>query len=211
MIRRKFIVLLGVLFSLIACKTRQIAFTDTIPPPPPHIEPIAKDLDNTKQKQLSYNWISYRANASLSAIDLKNLNLFVVNRKDSIIYMTASKLGIEGGRLVLTPDSVKILNHLQSNYYVGDYSIVEQLIGLKTDFYMVQSLLIGEELPEHTKSFIQVSYGNFTTIDSQPFFQQADFFIPKENLQIDIRIKSIKLNETGPTSIRVPEKYTRIK
>ena len=201
-----------ILFALMGCKTKQTILpmvTDTISHPEP--ETIVEKSDSLKYKKLDYTWISYRANASISNIEPQNLNVFVVNRKDSIVYITVSKFGIEGGRIVLTPDSIKLLNHINSNYYLGNYSIVERLVGLKVDFYMAQSLLTGEELPENAKSFIQASYGNFTTIDTQSFFQQADFVIPKENLVMNIVVKNIKLNEPGPTSIRIPEKYTPMK
>ena len=199
------------LLALVGCKTRQTISTAIVTVPISQLETATEQSDSLKYKKLDYNWISYRANASISNFEPKNLNVFVVNRKDSIIYITVSKMGIEGGRLVLTPDTVKMLNHINSNYYVGNYSILEQLIGLKSDFYIMQSLLVGEDLPEHTKSFIQATYGDFTAIDSQQFFQQADFVIPKENLQVNISLKSIRLNEPGPTSIRIPEKYTPIK
>jgi len=209
----KLIVFGGILIFLVGCKTRQSMLSppviDTIPSS--KTETTAEKSDSLKERKLDYNWISYRANASISNVEPKNLNVFMVNRKDSIIYVTISKLGIEGGRLVLTPDSVKFLNHLSSNYYIGDYSLLEQWTGFKANFFLLQSLLIGEELPEYAKSFLQASYGNFTTINSQPFFQQADFVIPKEDIWLNLQIKSIKLNEAGPTSIRIPAKYTPIK
>jgi len=209
----RLIVFLGVLITLIGCKMKQSVPTAILTVPISHSETeiVAEQSDSLMYKTLNYKWITYRATANISNVDIKNLTIFVVNRKDSIIYITVSKMGIEGGRLVLTPDSVKLLNHINSNYYVGDYYILEHLVGLKTDFYTMQSLLVGDYLPESTKSFIQANYGNFITINSQQFFQQADFVIPKENLQLSITVKNIKLNEPGPTSIHIPDKYVPIR
>jgi hypothetical protein len=206
----RMIVFWGLLITLIGCKTKQSMLPAVKGDSVSHsqTETNAEKLDSLKHEKLDYKWISYRANVNFSTIELNNLNAFVVNRKDSILYITVSKMGIEGARLVLTPDSVKFINHIASNYYVGNYSILERLLGVEADFYIVQSLLTGENLPENTKSFIQASYGNFTTINSQLFFQQADFIIPKEDLRLTIIVKSVKLNEAGPTSIRIPEKYT---
>jgi len=202
----KLIIFLGVLISLVSCKTSQNIISETVTNSisTPETETIVVESDSLSDKKGNYDWISYRGNIS---VESNNFNVFVVNRRDSIIYLTVSKLGIEGVRLVLTPDTAKFLNHLASNYYVGDYVLLEKWTGFNVDFYMLQSLLAGEELPEHAKSFIQASYGNFTTIDSYPFFQHANFVIPKEDLQLNIQIKSIKRNEAGPTSIRIPEKY----
>jgi len=205
----KLIVFGKVLITLIACKTQQTMLpavvTESVSPP--QTEVATERSDSLAHKKLDYNWISYRANLSVSMDNLNNLNLFVVNRKDSIIYITVSKMGIEGMRLVLTPDSVKFLNHLSSSYYVGGYS-VSKTVGQQVDFYMIQSLLTGEE--PSPKTSLQAKYGNFTAIDSQLFFQQADFIVSKD-LQINVVVKNIKLNAEGPTSIRIPEKYTPIK
>jgi hypothetical protein len=204
--RIKSIVFFGIVISLISCKTRQsVVVAESVPPP--ETQTKAEPPVSVNAKRLNYTWISYRANVTVSNSSPDNVNAFVVNRRDSIIYINVSKFGIEGARLVLTPDSVKFINHLASNYYVGNYALLEQWTGFKTDFYMLQSLLVGEELPEISQSLIQVNYGNFTVIDSLPFFQQADFVIPKEKIQINIQVKSIKVNEPGPTSIRIPEKY----
>ena len=204
----KLTVFLGVLIFLIACKTRQNAVSETVA----YTETVAAaaQTDSLADKKLDYNWISYRGTLSISNVNPDNLNVFMVNRKDSIIYITVSKMGIEGGRLVLTPDSVKFLNHLNSTYYAGGYSIAEQLNLMKIDFYIIQSLLIGGKLPEYAKPFIQATYSNFTNIDSQVFFQQADFIL-NGDVRLNLNLKSIKLNEAGPTSIRIPDKYTPMK
>ena len=186
-----------------------VRLTDIVSPT--ETEGITDNPNSLINNKLTYNWISYRANATVTTPkETNSVNVFVVNRRDSIIYINASKFGIEGARLVLTPDSVKFINNLNSTYYAGDYGITEQLVGNRINFYMLQSLLVGEELPENVKLPISVSYGNFTTIGSQPFFQQAFFVIPEENIQLNLQLKNIKLNEAGPTSIRIPEKYKRI-
>ena len=206
------IVFLVISITLISCKTKQYTTTATATETSiAQTETLTEKSDSLKAKKLDYNWITYRANASLSSLDMNNFNVFVVNRRDSIIYITISKMGIEGARIVLTPDTVKFLNHLSSNYYIGNYAVLDKLVGFKTDFYMVQLLLTGGDTPERAKSFLQASYGNFTTVDAQPFFQQADFVVFRENLQLSLTVKSVKLNEAGPTSIRIPEKYTPIK
>jgi hypothetical protein len=205
----------GVVISLIGCKTKQTVLSATATEQNVQTETLVGKTDTLQCKRLNYNWITYRANVSIASFETKKENLnvviFVVNRKDSIIYATLSKMGIEGARFVLTPDTVKFLNHLSSNYYVGDYALLDKLIGFKTNFYMMQSLLTGEDISEEAKSFLQANYGNFTNIDSQQFFQQADFVVEREDLWLSITVKNIKLNEAGPTSIRIPEKYTPIK
>jgi hypothetical protein len=72
--------------------------------------------------------------------------------------------------------------------------------------------LIENNITElQTSAFIGMKYGNFIPIgESQLFFQQAKIVIPSEKILLDCKLKSIKLNEPGPTSIKIPDKYKAI-
>lgn len=64
-------------------------------------------------------------------------------RKDSIIWMSISKLGIEGARVFITKDSVKFFNRLNSTYFKGDFSYISRLLNTPLDYEILQSLLVG--------------------------------------------------------------------
>ena len=61
-----------------------------------------------------------------------------------------------------------------------------------------------------TQASIDVQYGDFLPIDGQLFFHQAKIAVPKENMLLELTLKNVKLNTPGPTSIRIPEKYTPV-
>jgi hypothetical protein len=92
-----------------------------------------------------------RMNAKLSAdadVDSSS-NSFTITlrmRRDSVIWMSVSKLGIEGARVLITKDSVKFLNRLKSTFFVGDYAYISKLASTDLDFEMLQSLLIGNSV-----------------------------------------------------------------
>src|ERR1035437_7878073 len=74
---------------------------------------------------------------------------FTVNlriKKDSIIWMSISKLGIEGGRILITKDSVKFINSIGKKYFRGDFTYIGQLMNTDIDFEMLQSLLVGNSV-----------------------------------------------------------------
>jgi hypothetical protein len=76
-------------------------------------------------------------------------NSFTINlriRKDSVIWMSISKLGIEGARVYITKDSVKFTNTLQNKYFKGDYAYISKLLNTELDFEMLQSLLVGNSV-----------------------------------------------------------------
>lgn len=65
-------------------------------------------------------------------------------KKDSFIWISARALGFEVARFLLTPDSVKFMNKMKSEYFKGDYSFIEKNLNIKLDFQTIQSILINE-------------------------------------------------------------------
>jgi hypothetical protein len=108
----------------------------------------AKTLtSNLKTNELKFTWLKAKLNAE-ALID-SSANSFTVSlrmKRDSIIWMSISKLGIEGARVLITKDSVKFTNTLQNKYFKGDYAYISKLLNTELDFEMLQSLLIGNSV-----------------------------------------------------------------
>ncbi|WP_426493317.1 DUF4292 domain-containing protein [Hymenobacter sp. 102] len=73
-------------------------------------------------------------------------NINVRIRKDSVIWISASLIGIEGGRIYITRDSVQVLDKLHKEYYAGDFAYLSQRLNVPVNFDMVQALLLGNYL-----------------------------------------------------------------
>lgn len=67
-------------------------------------------------------------------------------RKDSIIWMSISKLGIEGARVYITKDSVKFFNRLNNTYFKGDFTYLSKWMNTQLDYEVLQSLLVGNSV-----------------------------------------------------------------
>lgn len=74
-----------------------------------------------------------------------NINIRI--RKDSVIWISASLIGIEGGRIYITRDSVQVLDKLHREYYAGDFAYLSQRLNVPVTFEMLQALLLGNYLP----------------------------------------------------------------
>jgi len=65
-------------------------------------------------------------------------------KKDSLIWMSlVPAMGIEAARVVLTTDSVKMLNRMKKNYVIGSYRLLDSLMHTQITFSMVQALLFA--------------------------------------------------------------------
>ncbi|PID89253.1 MAG: hypothetical protein CSB01_02970 [Bacteroidia bacterium] len=64
--------------------------------------------------------------------------------KDSIIWLSLSKLGIEGVRIKLTPDSVALIDRLHRKYLFTDYLYLNEKLNLELNFDIIQSFLTNQ-------------------------------------------------------------------
>lgn len=78
-------------------------------------------------------------------------------RRDSAIYISVAPiLGIEIARAIITPDSVKLVNRLESTYYLGDLRILSTMFNADVDFYMLQAMLAGNDFTHFRSDQFQV-------------------------------------------------------
>lgn len=114
-------------------------------------------LDRMKEAQLNYEWFSSRLSITLTD-ERKNtteLRGQLRIRRDSAIWISLTPmLNIEAARLLVTPDSVKLINRLDKTYYNDDFSLINTLFSSSADFYLLQSLLTGNDLVNYeTENF----------------------------------------------------------
>lgn len=114
-------------------------------------------IGRMKEAQLEYDWFSSRVAITITD-DRKNkteLRGQLRMRRDSAIWISLTPmLNIEAARLLITPDSVKLINRLDKTYYNDDYTLINNLFTSTADFYLLQSLLTGNDLVNYeTESF----------------------------------------------------------
>ena len=100
-------------------------------------------------KASEFNFDRLNAKLGVEALIDSTSESFTVNlriKKDSIIWMSISKIGIEGARILITKDSVKFTNTIGKKYFKGDFTYLSQLMNTDIDFEMLQSLLIGNSV-----------------------------------------------------------------
>jgi len=103
-----------------------------------------------KLKSNEFHFDKFNAKFSAETTIDSSFNSFSISlriKKDSIIWMSISKLGIEGVRVLITKDSVKFFNRISSNYFKGDFAYISKILNIPVDFEMIQSLLVGNSLP----------------------------------------------------------------
>lgn len=104
-------------------------------------------LEQMHKNQSTFDWFSGKAKVDL--VEGRKKTSFTVQmriKRDSVIWISLSNgIGIEGGRLLLTQDSVKYINRINKTYFVGGYAFLSKLINTEVSFGMIQALLTGKD------------------------------------------------------------------
>jgi len=110
-------------------------------------------LDQVIQSEFEFTSLNAKLSVDLDAPNQNNS--FKINmraRSDSLIWMSITPaLGIEAARLLIQPDTLKYIDKLKKEYFVGDYSLLDSVFRYETKFLFMENLLIGnpvELLPE---------------------------------------------------------------
>jgi hypothetical protein len=110
----------------------------------------ADKINNIKLKQTGFNTFSGKASAKLN-IDGKedNVTMNIRIRKGEGIWVAITAiLGVEVGRALITPDSIKFMNRLESNYFKKPFSFIYQYTSSSINYKTLESALIGNAIPE---------------------------------------------------------------
>lgn len=159
-----------------------------------------------------YDWITYRGKADIMDTGgTRTCNFYMVNRTDSILYLNIHAYGIEVMRAVFTPDSIIYVNKLTSQYYKGTYAPIAAYFPFAVDFQTVQALFNGdtEHLPSHQR--LSFEYTAFMPVNSaSSFFTEFTFKELSRVIEVRGKIKVVRLNVPGVTSIKIPDKFEPI-
>lgn len=84
-------------------------------------------------------------------------------QKDSTIWVSISPiLGIEMARIMITPDSVKVINRANKTYYEENFNFVTDYLNSAMDFDMMQAFLMGNDFTFYEKGNWKTSLdGNY--------------------------------------------------
>ncbi|MCW5906761.1 MAG: DUF4292 domain-containing protein [Chitinophagales bacterium] len=103
--------------------------------------------DSVAAKQLGYKTLSMRAKLQWSTPQTsQDLHATIRMAKDSLIWLSLGSGGIEAARVLLTPDSFRIIYKLSNEYSIKEFDYLRQWLLFPVSFTMFQQLLAGERI-----------------------------------------------------------------
>ncbi|MBA3662849.1 MAG: DUF4292 domain-containing protein [Bacteroidetes bacterium] len=103
------------------------------------------------ENEFNFTWIAAKANVE-STIDGKdeNFDIRLKIRKDSAILISIQYLlGLQVAKVLITKDSVKFVDYIHKNYFVGDFNYINDLLNADLDYDVLQAVLFGNSAEFH--------------------------------------------------------------
>lgn len=196
----RFIIYILSIFSLFSCKTQETisntsnrAKEDTI-----QIKTtLGSDsiIYKMTENQFNFEWLSAKFTADYET-DNNNTSFSgqIRIRKDSIIWISISKFSIEGARILITQDSIFVINRMDNNYFKSDFNYINRFINSTVDFDMLQAFIVGNDFKYYEKDKFKTSfdgdYFHLNTINRHKLKK----YIRNENEKLKILIQNIEIN-----------------
>ena len=138
----KFSFLLLMSIIIASCGTKK----KTVKLPTEDDKVVANDITSTfEMSNLNFITFSGKAKAKLEmGKESRDVTLNVRMERDKVIWVSVTALlGIEGARILITPDSVKIMNKLHGEYLAKPFTYIYNYVNPGISFRMLQDILVG--------------------------------------------------------------------
>lgn len=116
-------------------------------------------FNKLKENELKFKFLVLKGDIN-SEID-KESNSFSFNmriKKDTLIWVSISPaLGIEALRVMITPDSIWVMNRINKEYFKTTYTYVNQIMSSTFDFDMLQAFLVGNDFEYYDNTAFKAS------------------------------------------------------
>ncbi len=122
-----------------ACKSSRLARKTSLKPKSEKVL-MGRLLD----KQVSAEWFSGKAKLTYRDEYMRqSLTANIRLRKDSVIWMNFKKFSLEAARVLITPDSVYILDRINNEYSAEPFEYVQHRYSLPVGFQGLQAMILG--------------------------------------------------------------------
>ena len=114
-------------------------------------------------------------------------------RKDSVIWMTFSVIGVQGGKALINRDSITIVSTVDKEYYVFPYSELSDRFQFEIDYHVVQAAMLGNPIIPRSENDV-VEPGSSMYLLKQV---QSDVNVVNYVNAASMKIEKVEMKEEG--------------
>lgn len=138
-----FLIPLAATVLLSGCKVKRV--TQKSP-----LLPVSENFLLDQLTQSSFDFESLNGKLSVSASSPSQNGSFKVNlriKSGNTIWMSITPaLGIEAARLTIEPDTLKFIDKIKNQYYVGGYDFLDSLFRYSLEYKSLENILVGNPI-----------------------------------------------------------------
>ncbi|SEJ83075.1 protein of unknown function [Dyadobacter sp. SG02] len=154
-----------------------------------------------KVNEVDFQYLTAKSKFSFKSAkqDFDNTNVNIRMKKDSIIWLSVTGVGLEVARGIITRDSIVFMDKIHRDYFVFNYEQLSKQYNFDLNFDLLQSVIIGN-MP-------------FEMQEDGRFVKENDFYILKQavdRLEVDnyIAEKNQKLSRLKATEVPTQNTFT---
>ncbi|WP_041735288.1 DUF4292 domain-containing protein [Dyadobacter fermentans] len=161
----------------------------------------SESMREVKVNEVDFDYLTAKSKFSFKSAkqDFDNTNVNIRMKKDSIIWLSVTGVGLEVARGIITRDSIVFMDKIHRDYFVFNYEQLSKQYNFDLNFDLLQSVIIGN-MP-------------FERQENGRFLKENDFYILKqlvERLEVDnyIAEKNQKLSRLRATEVPTQNTFT---
>lgn len=140
--------LFSALFFFSSCRTKKIATGSATVHRHDNLaieNEAAKYIQKSVENRLDYDWFSSRIKVEYNDNNLsQDFTAAVRMRRDSMLWISLQgPFGIEGGRILITRDSIFVVNKLSNEYLRQPISYLAKVMPMQTELSHLQDFILG--------------------------------------------------------------------
>jgi hypothetical protein len=127
-------------------------------------EIFKEQLSNKINTPLDFTTFYAKAKADFSSPHASgNATVYIKMKKDSVIWISITgPLNIEGARILVTPDSVKVINKLESTVQLSSIAHLQKITKLPLTFSDFQNIILGKPIITNANADYKINKDSIT-------------------------------------------------
>ncbi len=190
--KRSLLILVTVSMFAVACSKKVVAPTVSL---------------NTSKPTLNVEEIDFEYMHGKARMVLRDANkerevkASIRIHKDSVIWMTFSVIGVQGGKALINHDSITIVSNVDKEYFVFEYPELSKRYNFDINYNVIQQAMLGnlimprqakDDVKQETSFFVLKQQSNTITVDN--YVNAASMKIEKVELKEPSSSNSLIIN-----------------
>lgn len=160
------------------------------------------DRDKLEVQQIDFDYFSGKAKINYKdhETDVKaKANVRI--KKDSVIWISFSAVGIQGARCLINKDSITILNLMKKEYYVFNYDSLSRQFNFDVNYDAIQAAALGNLLVNRSRKDDVIKDDNFYVLQQNSGSVEINNFINPKTMKLE-RVEMLENSSKNSAVIR---------